>query len=80
MAATSHSSHWVTFPQVLLTALSGIHNLRFWRFYSSNALTSLLYLGNMGRELEAGARDRLEGPATLAQGFGGHRNRREKGE
>lgn len=50
MAATSHSSHWVTFPQVLLTALSGIHNLRFWRFYSSNALTSLLYLGNMGRE------------------------------
>lgn len=45
--ATSHS---VTLPQVLLTALSGIHNLRFWRLYSSNALASLLHLGNMGGE------------------------------
>lgn len=43
------TSHPVTL-QVLLTALSGIHNLRFWRLYSSNALASLLHLGNMGRE------------------------------
>lgn len=55
MPATSHP---VTL-QVLLTAFSGIHNLRFWRLYSSNALASLLHLGNMGRK--ADTRGRLKG-------------------
>lgn len=46
----SPTSHSVTLPQALLTALSGVHNLRFGRLYSSNTLASLLYLGNMGGE------------------------------
>lgn len=40
----------VTLPQILLTALSGIYNLRFWRFCSPNAFASLLYLGKTGGE------------------------------
>lgn len=54
------TSHIVTLPQVLLTALSGIHNLRFWRLYSSNALASLLYLRNTGGR-KADTRGRLNG-------------------
>jgi hypothetical protein len=63
----------VTLPQILLTALSGIHNLRFWRFCSSNALASLLYLGNMG-----GRKTDTRGRLTGVQGLG--RDRRWEGE
>lgn len=52
-AGRSHSSH-VTLPQVLLTALGGIHNLRFGRLCPPNALASLLHLGNTEGEAEDG--------------------------
>lgn len=54
----------VTLPQILLTALSGIHNLRFWRLSSPNALASLLYLGNMGGR-KTDTRARLTGVQGL---------------
>lgn len=55
---TRHTSH-VTPPQVLLTALGGIHNLRFGRLCPPNALASLLHLGN------------TEGDADASLGFEG---------
>lgn len=49
----------VTLPQVLLTALGGIHDLGFGRLCPPNALASLLHLGNT--EGEADARLKFEG-------------------
>lgn len=59
----------VPLSQILLTALSGVHNLGFWRFCSSNALASLLYLGKRGRG-KADTSGRLTGVQGLGEGTG----------